>query len=519
MRNCGRFVFVSMSGRLRRHVPATVAHRLSFAPAVLAAALLLIAQPARAQFTANSQTITISGVTSNWAGNGTYVVGSNTVFDILQLLSAAVLSNGTGVVGYSTGSTNNVAIVSGAGSLWKNSVNLFVSFLGSENALIITNGGRVLDPAGTLGYTNVSAGTGWVTGAGSVWSNTQSFYVGYSGSGNQLIVTNGGLVWGGDSYVGDGSFASNNIASIIGTGSVWTTTNALHVGFDGSSNAVSIVGGGLVKAPSTYLGFDTFSSNNVVSVSGSGSVMSNAFNTFLGLFGPGNELVISNGAFVFDESGVIGLTNSSSANLALVNGPGAIWTNTQEIDVGYEGSFNQLVVTNGGTVFSGNAFIGHNKIGSNNVATVVGTGSLWSGTNLFYSGFIGSSNKLAILDGGVVRTLETRIGFDPTSSNNLGVVSGTGALLSNLNTVVGYGGFASALVISNSATVWDSVGFIGYTNQSAQDVATVTGAGSVWINANSLEVGNLAASNKLFLINGGLANAPSTYLGVGPDQQ
>ncbi len=260
-------------------------------------------------------------MTSNWAGNGSYVVGSNTVFDTLQLLSAAVLSNGTGVVGYSPGSTNNVAIVSGTGSLWKNSVNLFVSFLGSENALIITNGGRVLDPAGTIGYTNLSDSFGLVTGTGSVWSNTQSFYVGYSGSDNQLLVTNGGLVWTGGGYVGANSFSSNNLATLVGTGSVWSATNALYVGDFGSSNTLIIAGGAKAQAPGSYLGEDTFSSNNTIVLAGPGSTFSNTFDFYLGLEGSANQFILSNAAFAFDTACFIGFTNFSSGNSALITGP------------------------------------------------------------------------------------------------------------------------------------------------------------------------------------------------------
>ncbi|HUJ09366.1 MAG TPA: hypothetical protein VL171_05010 [Verrucomicrobiae bacterium] len=61
---------------------------------------LVVVFSANGQFSANFQTNTISAVTSNWVGNGTYVVGSNTFADVLQITNSGVLSNGTGSIGY-----------------------------------------------------------------------------------------------------------------------------------------------------------------------------------------------------------------------------------------------------------------------------------------------------------------------------------------------------------------------------------------------------------------------------------
>src|ERR1041384_2667500 len=60
---------------------------------------VLCAEPALGQFTANNQTNTIS-VVSNWVSSAGYIVGSNTVFDALQVINGGVLSNGTGIIGY-----------------------------------------------------------------------------------------------------------------------------------------------------------------------------------------------------------------------------------------------------------------------------------------------------------------------------------------------------------------------------------------------------------------------------------
>ncbi|HTS19079.1 MAG TPA: hypothetical protein VMP11_16005, partial [Verrucomicrobiae bacterium] len=471
---------------------------------------------ASAQYIANFQTNIISGITSNWVGNGFYNVGSNTFSDALLVLSGGVLSNANGLLGYTATASNNSVVVGGTGSTWRSATNLYVGFSGSGNRITLTNGGRVFDQAGTMGFTNANGNGALITGSSSMWSNAVFLYVGYNGAGNEVVVSNGGTLWAGTSYLADGALSSNNQVSVTGTGSVWATTNAVYVGYNGTANAVLVSGAGLVKDLSVYLGYSETSGSNTVVVSGAGSVFSNAFNTFLGVDGPDNQLTVSNGAYAFDESAIIGFTNSSFGNVAVVSDPGSAWSNTVALYVGYESSFNQLIVSNGARVFGATNYVAWFSVSSNNSVSVVGTGSVWSSTNFLYIGYVGSSNTLVVANGGRTATIETRIGFDPLSTNNVAIITGSGAVMSNtLNTMVGYGGNASQLIISNGATVYDSVGFLAYTNQSAQDTATVTGIGSEWVNTNQVDVGNLGALNQLFVVNGGFVYDESIYLGVG----
>jgi hypothetical protein len=102
--------------------------------AILTGALgLLVATSASAQYTADYQTNIVSGVTSNWSGN--YSVGYTNNADVLVIESGGVLSNEDGYVGgpeFTTnhvlilGGGNNVAVVSGTGSVWNNSGELYV---------------------------------------------------------------------------------------------------------------------------------------------------------------------------------------------------------------------------------------------------------------------------------------------------------------------------------------------------------------------------------------------------------
>ena len=99
-----------------------------------------------------------------------------------------------GYIAYKSGSTGT-ATVSGTGSKWTNSGNLFVGYSGT-GTLNIAGGGAVSNsnnPSGYIGYNSGSAGTVTVDGSGSTWTNGWCLYVGCSGSGT-LNITNGGTV-------------------------------------------------------------------------------------------------------------------------------------------------------------------------------------------------------------------------------------------------------------------------------------------------------------------------------------
>jgi hypothetical protein len=83
---------------------------------------------ARAQFTADSQTNVISGVVSNRAGD--YVVGSNTVHNLLRIENAGVLSNGFGYASF-----EGSVVVTGSGSVWNNRYPRCVGDASSDNSL------------------------------------------------------------------------------------------------------------------------------------------------------------------------------------------------------------------------------------------------------------------------------------------------------------------------------------------------------------------------------------------------
>ncbi len=198
----------SDSGKQYRVVFNNACGSVTSAPAILMVA------PSSSAYAANYQTNTISAA-SNQAGD--YLVGSCYFADVLIVANSGRLSDVGGYLGYTCISTNNMARVTGTG-WWTNSGSLYVGFSGSGNSLVITNGGKISDAGGYLGYNSTSSNnSALVTGTGSLWTNLSSLYVGFSGGGNSLVITNGGTVVSATNmFVGYNPGSSNNLVRLDG---------------------------------------------------------------------------------------------------------------------------------------------------------------------------------------------------------------------------------------------------------------------------------------------------------------
>ena len=137
-------------------------------------------RPAAGQYTFDYQTNIISGVTNYWAGD--YVVGSNTFANALLIRNAGALSNADGYVGYLSESSSNYVMVSRAGSVWSNA-NLYLGFSGSGNTLVISNAGRVANSLGTYVANDATSSSNrvLVTGTNSVWDCANDLFLGNKG--------------------------------------------------------------------------------------------------------------------------------------------------------------------------------------------------------------------------------------------------------------------------------------------------------------------------------------------------
>src|ERR1700693_3625773 len=81
------------------------------------------------------------------------------------------------------------------------------------------------------------------------------------------------------------------------------------------------------------------------------------------------------------------------------------------------------------------------------------------------------------------------------------------------NYVVGSNWVYDALVIQNSGSLSDGVGYIGYTASANYNAAIVAGSGSVWSNSSDLYVGYSGVGNRLTVTNAGALYNNSGYVG------
>ena len=148
----------------------------------------------------------------------------------LTMESGGVVTNTTGHISSASGSTA-VATVTGTGSEWNKSRSLYVGENGGTGTLNVTGGGVVSNTTGYIGDDSGSTGVATVTGPGSQWNNSSNLYVGSSGTGT-LNVADGGVVSNTYGFIGK-STGSTGVATVTGTGSEWNNSSDLHVGNSG----------------------------------------------------------------------------------------------------------------------------------------------------------------------------------------------------------------------------------------------------------------------------------------------
>src|SRR6266404_7638014 len=164
-----------------------------FWAAVWVLSYLCFSPLAPAQVVNDGATATLNHVPNTVSGALT--VGTNGPFTLLILTNGTLLTNsGNGTIGLSAGANSNTVKVTSGNTRWLMSQDLSVGSIGSFNHLLITNGGLVQNGFGALGIDPASrSNLAVITGAGSVWTNQNDLYVGYVGHGNSLVVSNGGF--------------------------------------------------------------------------------------------------------------------------------------------------------------------------------------------------------------------------------------------------------------------------------------------------------------------------------------
>ncbi len=270
----------------------------------------------------SNNTVVVNGSGSSWLNTGALILGYLSPGNQMLISAAGAVTNGVGIIGSASG--QNSATVTGNGSIWNVAVGPTVGGSGTNNRLSIFSGGRVLSAGGTIGNgATTSNHVVTVDGANALWSDTSDLSIGASNSdGNALVVTNGGQVVNQGAALGLTTGATNNRATVTGTGSLWSNRLDLTVGRFGPDNQLQVLNGASVINANGIIGANPVANNNRVVVSGTGSAWSNSASVTVGGSGSTNQLLLTNGTVI--ATGVTLGANSSSTNNRIVVVGGAL---------------------------------------------------------------------------------------------------------------------------------------------------------------------------------------------------
>lgn len=449
-----------------------------------------------------NNTVLVTGAGSRWETTDNFVLGYDGPANRVTITNGGqILCHSDGFVGgFGDSGSDNIAVVTGSGSVWNNDGDIYVGYFSDANQLILTNGGRMTNQFGYLGTFGSSNNKVLVSGTNSVWSVVGGYLTvgGQDSDNNQLIVTNGGLVNCLGAYLGNNDTSESNQVVVAGSGSRWNNRDDFYAGFYGSFNRLTIQNGGQVTNMNGYLGYNLSATNNSVLVSGAGTRWQNKADLYVGVDGNSNQLTIIDSGQVTSANGYVGGSPSlgSSGNAALVNGSGTQWSNSLALEIGFSGQGNELVITNGGKAVCSFGRVG--TYGDYNRAVVTGTNSQWLDSGDLYLGQEGSVNMLRIENGGLVTNLTGYVGF--YGGDCMALVTGAGSRWQNWNLTVGYGESDNQLRIEQGALVWATNVVVGFADGSSDNLLSVSGANLIVTNsANTAQIdvrrGMLALTN------------------------
>jgi len=404
----------------------------------------------------------------------------------------------------------------------------FVGTSGTNNTLLITNGGHLFDVAtGWIGYLcGADSNTGTVTGAGSEW-DMGDLYVGNSGANNGLVIAAGGTLNTACAWIGNDLTALSNSVLVTDAGSVWYNGDT-HIG---ACQQLQV----LQQA--------SLSRINSAGDDPAGLALASTGTIF-----GANSLTIANGGQVFGGNGYVGEDAQLGFNAALVTGAGSLWNNGGDLTIGTAAVGNTMVVADQGQVANMNATIGVGLTAVSNAVVVIGAGSCWRNGGDLHIGAaddlqqaqqvlqlltdsggsqsqtlerlssglrvnqaaddavtVANANSLTIADGGVVM-----VGAPLDMGGGTAILTLTQANADTTGLAISQSGDdAAGLAISQQMPGGNS--FIGDLPGAGGNTVLVTGPGSLWSNACDLVIGNQGSGNSLTVTNGGqVINANGT---------
>jgi T5SS/PEP-CTERM-associated repeat protein len=271
----------------------------------------------------------------------------------------------------------------------------------------------------------------------------------------------------------------------------------------GVTNTLLLDNSGLT-IPLFVLNIVDIDTNGVVVVND--SIVQVSGNLFIGQLGNNDALTIMDGGHVYSGSGSVGYPGQygSTNNVVTVTGPAAVWSNSDDLFVG--GAYttgNSLTVSNGGAVYDATAYVS----GDANSVLVIGEGSVWKNDGdlkIGYSGYGSLGNSLIIANGGAVYDNN---GVMLVAGESV-LVTGPGSVWSNRDDLSTSDDGGNSLTISDGGVVYSSSGHL---DGDDDDLALITGTGSIWNISGDLEIGFM---NSVIISDGGMLNSGGDLIGA-----
>jgi T5SS/PEP-CTERM-associated repeat protein len=187
---------------------------------------------------------------------------------------------------------------------------------------------------------------------------------------------------------------------------------------------------------------------------GATRTLSNVTNTITGSVTVGTNgsftlLTLADNALLTNSAhGVIGRNATAKSNEVRLVSPTARWRMGGDLTVGSNGAMSRLVVSNGALVENNEGSLSRTAASSNNFALVTG-GSVWSNRNLLAIGGSGPGNQMIVSNGGFAGSEFSVVGSESTASNNVARVTGLGSIWTNSILELGWNGQDNQLVVTN----------------------------------------------------------------------
>jgi T5SS/PEP-CTERM-associated repeat protein/autotransporter-associated beta strand protein len=270
----------------------------------------------------SGNTVIITGSNSLWSNINTNNLNSNSYIYVggLGWSNSMIIANGGvardqfGAIGWGSSSSNNSVLVTGPGSLWTNGSNVYVGNLGSGNTMVISNGAAVVGVNAYVGWAETSLSNNvLVTGTGSLWSNSGNLYIGANNETNTsgqgtVTVANGGALNDQTITIGSGSTLNNGLTDGTGTSG---TINATEIDLEGGTFALN--GTDATEVTNSIQG------NGFVSQNGSGTTILSGSNSYSGTTTILNGTLMAGTSNAFGTSAVFLGGSTTTGTLAITS--------------------------------------------------------------------------------------------------------------------------------------------------------------------------------------------------------